>query len=62
MNKDLLKRVGMLTASCRLPWRIFGALTLNGLQAIYASDGGQLVAAAVGRTGGTHRAVRYGLR
>lgn len=62
MNRDLLKRVGMLTAAtAACTAGVFGALALNGLRYM-RPDGGQLVAAAVGRTGGTHRAVRYGLR
>lgn len=62
MNKDLLKRVGMLTGgNCRLYSRCFRGAGGEWLTLHEANDR-QLVAAAVGRTGRTHRAVRYGLR
>ncbi len=55
MNRDLLKRWNVDGGNCRLLWRDFGGAQRL---ALYASDGGQ-PAAAVGRTGGTHRAALW---
>ena len=62
MKKDLLKRVGMLTAATAVCTAGVFRGAGDEWTALHEANGGQLVAAAVGRTGGTHRAVRYGLR